>query len=120
RDAVRRERTGAPAAALPASTSLAAPPAPTATLVPPPAPPRPEPQPRPRPTAVRPGMVKPPPPRHTTAAPEPEIPRGGPVCRECSQANAPGRRFCRRCGASLAEVAVSAAAPLPGWRRWWH
>jgi hypothetical protein len=43
------------------------------------------------------------------------------VCRECRAANAPGRRFCRRCGTSLAEVVVVAVAPrLPWWRRAWR
>ncbi|MDQ1565170.1 MAG: hypothetical protein QOF96_50, partial [Actinomycetota bacterium] len=75
---------------------------------------------RPRPTAVRPGIVKAPPPRKIAAVPEPEIARGGPVCRECRQANPPGRRFCRRCGEPLAEIVVVVTAPLPWWRRAWN
>lgn len=38
-------------------------------------------------------------------------------CGTCAEPNDPGRRFCRRCGASLVEAVVVATKPLPWWRR---
>jgi len=38
-------------------------------------------------------------------------------CEACGEANAPERRFCRRCGAVLGLVAPIAAVRLPWWKR---
>ena len=37
------------------------------------------------------------------------------VCGECGEGNAPSRKFCSRCGTTLATAAVARA---PWWRRW--
>lgn len=37
------------------------------------------------------------------------------VCGECGEGNAPTRKFCSRCGTSLADAAV---VKTPWWRRW--
>ena len=42
---------------------------------------------------------------------------GDRVCGNCGEANDPGRKFCRRCGTSLVEAKVVAAASLPWWKR---
>ncbi|MFD2765434.1 NADase-type glycan-binding domain-containing protein [Micromonospora eburnea] len=50
------------------------------------------------------------------APPHPSQPR--PACPSCGVDNAPGRRFCRSCGAELA----APAGPAPRrtwWQRWW-
>ncbi|MFJ8579972.1 NADase-type glycan-binding domain-containing protein [Micromonospora sp. NPDC093277] len=44
--------------------------------------------------------------------------RPGPVCPSCGVDNAPGRRFCRSCGAQLA-AAVGPAPKRTWWQRWW-
>jgi hypothetical protein len=50
----------------------------------------------------------------------PDVPGGGPACRECGTVNPPGRRFCRRCGAQFPVEATpalgpGAPAPRPSW-----
>ncbi|MFI7426493.1 NADase-type glycan-binding domain-containing protein [Micromonospora sp. NPDC049836] len=57
------------------------------------------------------------------AAPVPVAPADGPtappprlVCPSCAAENAPGRRFCRACGAEL----VAAAGPAAPRRTWWQ
>ena len=40
------------------------------------------------------------------------------VCGQCGEGNDPSRRFCRRCGASLA--AGDGIRPLPWYQRWWR
>jgi hypothetical protein len=42
---------------------------------------------------------------------------GDRICGACSEANDPSRKFCRRCGTSLVEAKVVAAAALPWYRR---
>jgi hypothetical protein len=39
------------------------------------------------------------------------------VCGQCGEGNDPGRRFCRRCGASLQQAVVFT---LPWYTRWWR
>jgi hypothetical protein len=53
-----------------------------------------------------------------TARPAPEEPPPAPgdlICGQCGAGNVPARRFCRRCGASLADAPVMARPPW--WRR---
>jgi hypothetical protein len=40
--------------------------------------------------------------------------KGDLICGECGEANSPGRKFCSRCGTSLAAAAV---VKIPWWRR---
>jgi hypothetical protein len=62
------------------------------------------------------GPVPPPPPRATPRAPdEPPPAPGDLVCGQCGAGNVPTRRFCRRCGTSLADA--PAAPRLSWWRR---
>jgi hypothetical protein len=42
---------------------------------------------------------------------------GDRICGSCGEANDPGRKFCRRCGAGLGEARIVAAKPLPWWKR---
>ncbi|WUH92745.1 zinc ribbon domain-containing protein [Streptomyces sp. NBC_00433] len=58
----------------------------------------------------------PPPPRPAPRAPEEPPPAPGElVCGQCGAGNVPTRRFCRRCGTSLADA--PAAPRLSWWRR---
>ncbi|TNU73291.1 zinc ribbon domain-containing protein [Miniimonas arenae] len=75
-----------------------------------------------RPTAAPTGRVAPvrpgrpratPPPPPKPAADEPPPSPGDLVCGSCGAGNAPTRKFCRRCGASLVDAAVQ------GRRSWW-
>jgi hypothetical protein len=50
------------------------------------------------------------------SAPSREYQPGDLVCGECGEANQPTRKFCGRCGASLASAVVH-VAPLPWYRR---
>ncbi|MEU9919910.1 zinc ribbon domain-containing protein [Streptomyces griseoluteus] len=113
----------------PARTDEAEPPTPTPTPTPAPAPaPAPEPTPAPprpvnpeRPTApTAPQPVKP----AKAVAPRPVVrplpadeDTSGIPCPVCRTPNPPHRRFCRKCAAPLAPVAVS--EPLPWWRTVW-
>lgn len=59
--------------------------------------------------------ASPPPPRTAPRAPEEPPPAPGElVCGQCGAGNVPTRRFCRRCGTSLADAP---AAPRPSWWR---
>jgi hypothetical protein len=42
---------------------------------------------------------------------------GDRICSACSEPNDPSRKFCRRCGASMAETRVVSAAKVPWYRR---
>jgi hypothetical protein len=42
---------------------------------------------------------------------------GDRICSNCSEPNDPTRKFCRRCGTSLAVAAVQPAVRIPRWRR---
>ncbi|NUU15787.1 zinc ribbon domain-containing protein [Cellulomonas humilata] len=77
---------------------------------PPPAPPEARSQ---QPAAVRPGVPKPAPTPRPAALDEPEPSPGDLVCGTCGAGNAASRKFCRRCGASLADARVQAR------RSWW-
>lgn len=51
-----------------------------------------------------------------TAEPEEDAPRPGElICGQCGAGNLPARRYCRRCGATLADAPV--AVRPPWWRR---
>ncbi|WP_127573060.1 zinc ribbon domain-containing protein [Georgenia faecalis] len=67
-----------------------------------------------KPAAVRPGAPAPrrrvPPP----VADEPPPAPGDLICGSCAAGNVPTRKFCRRCGASLAD------APVQAQRSWWR
>jgi hypothetical protein len=57
-------------------------------------------------------------PVHQGLAPDedpPPLKPGDLICGECGLGNVPTRKFCSRCGASLA---VAATVALPWWRRW--
>jgi hypothetical protein len=128
-------RPGAPAAVTGASTQAPpraraqAPARPTAQT-PPAAPARPPAQtppartpgagPPPGPVARRPDAVKPAGARPVPSKPPPkrELRPGDLVCNQCQEGNDAGRRFCRRCGASLVEaVEAVPPPPLPWWKR---
>jgi hypothetical protein len=68
-------------------------------------------------TVAQPGEAGPAPVRHRSqtqaAPPRPPAP-GDLICGQCGEGNAPTRRFCRRCGGSLAD---SLAVKPPWWRR---
>ncbi|WP_344415269.1 zinc ribbon domain-containing protein [Amycolatopsis minnesotensis] len=91
----------------------------TRTEAPPAAAPRPDAVP---PPAEQPGAVQPDKPvsrRPTVRASIDDRALGGPddrPCPNCGTPNAPGRRFCRRCGAVLDEVKTEAER-VPWWRR---
>lgn len=101
----------------------ATPPAPVAAPVPPPpataeAAPAPAPSPEPVAAPVQPqaAPAAPPPPRTVPRAPDEPPPAPGElVCGQCGAGNVPTRRFCRRCGTSLADA--PAAPQLSWWRR---
>ncbi|ADG75162.1 conserved hypothetical protein [Cellulomonas flavigena DSM 20109] len=97
---------GVPEAGVPAAAAAL-----VATPPPPPAaPPR-------QPAAVRPGVPRPAPaPRRGTDEPEPTP--GDLVCGSCGAGNTPTRKFCRRCGASLADARVQPRRSW--WYRLWH
>jgi hypothetical protein len=72
-------------------------------------------QPDSAPAAVRPGEAAPKP-RRRELPPEDRPPAPGEtICGCCGAGNAPSRKFCRRCGASLADMPV--ARKPPWWRR---
>lgn len=50
---------------------------------------------------------------HAPEAPSRTVKPGDLICGQCGEGNDPGRRFCRRCGASLVEAVV---VKTP----WWH
>jgi hypothetical protein len=50
-------------------------------------------------------------------APTREINPGDLVCSQCGEGNDPGRKFCRRCGASLQQAVIYV---LPWYSRWWR
>lgn len=55
-------------------------------------------------------------PKHRPRPTQPRPPQPGDlICGQCGSGNAPVRRFCGRCGATLVEAAVVA---VPWWRRW--
>ena len=70
-----------------------------------------------QPAAVRPAApAARPTPRPTPAAETPPPRPGDLVCGSCGIGNDPARKFCRRCGTSLAEAAVH-VEKVPWWRR---
>ncbi len=52
-----------------------------------------------------------------TLVEEPEIKPGDLICGVCGAGNSPDRRFCRRCGNSLAAATVAASVHVPWYRR---
>jgi len=66
-------------------------------------------------------MAKERPPPTRPAPSEPPVAPGGPLCPQCDTANEPGRRFCRRCGASLAGAALAGGPPVTApAMSWWQ
>jgi hypothetical protein len=70
-----------------------------------------------KPEAVKPTAVKTRPTPRAKVAPTREINPGDLVCGQCAEGNDPGRRFCRRCGASLQQAVVYT---LPWYSRLWQ
>lgn len=66
-----------------------------------------------QPAAVRPGVPAPPRPARAPRAAEPPPSPGDLVCGTCGAGNADTRKFCRRCGATLADAKVQPR------RSWW-
>ncbi|CAM3496074.1 zinc ribbon domain-containing protein [Occultella aeris] len=66
------------------------------------------------PMAVRPGAAKPRPAPRPVPADEPPPAPGDLICGSCGTGNVPTRKFCRRCGTSLAEAKVQPS------RSWWR
>jgi hypothetical protein len=63
------------------------------------------------------------PPARRPASGLPDVAPGGPICTQCGTANPPGRRFCRRCGESVAgELPVEAGGTMVRADRpsWWQ
>jgi ribosomal protein L40E len=68
------------------------------------------------PTAQQPSTVKQPPrPDPKITAVEQAIKAGDLVCSQCGSGNDPSRKFCRKCGNSLAQAVT--AAKVPWWKR---
>ncbi|AEE44304.1 zinc ribbon domain-containing protein [Cellulomonas fimi] len=113
REAVERE--SAQRAEREAAERAAARTAAAAALVAPPPPARPTaPAASTQPAPVRPGATQTPrPPRRPAPADEQPPSPGDLVCGSCGAGNTPTRKFCRRCGASLAD------APVAQRRSWW-
>ena len=66
------------------------------------------------PTAQQPTKAKRPPrPAPKQKAPDQSIKAGDLVCGQCGQGNDPGRKFCRKCGNSLAEAVPPVAPTWP-------
>jgi hypothetical protein len=70
-----------------------------------------------QPEAVKPTAVKSRPVAKQKVAPARVVNPGDLVCGQCGEGNDPGRRFCRRCGASLQRAVVFT---LPWYKRWWR
>jgi hypothetical protein len=70
-----------------------------------------------QPEAVKPAAVRTRPTPRARVAPTREINPGDLVCSQCGEGNDPGRKFCRRCGASLQMAVIYA---LPWYSRWWR
>ncbi|TDE98784.1 zinc ribbon domain-containing protein [Occultella glacieicola] len=66
------------------------------------------------PQAVRPGAAKPRPKPRPVPEDEPPPAPGDLICGNCGTGNVPTRKFCRRCGTSLAEAKVQPT------RSWWR
>jgi hypothetical protein len=63
------------------------------------------------------------PPATRPASGVPDVAPGGPICSQCGTANPPGRRFCRRCGESLAgslPAEAGGAMVRAGRPSWWQ
>jgi ribosomal protein L40E len=76
---------------------------------------QPQPQPsvmKPTGPAAQPARIVPPPPGR-----RPRFNPGDLICGNCGVGNAPERKFCRQCGASLADAPV---VKTPWWRRWFR
>jgi hypothetical protein len=77
-------------------------------------------QPAAQPVAVQPAAIQPAvlaprtPPRPAAAPPSKRLKPGDLICGQCGEGNEPVRKFCSRCGQSLATAAV---ASTPWWRR---
>jgi hypothetical protein len=69
-----------------------------------------------QPDAVKPGLARPRPLPAAPASVETPPGPGDVVCPSCGIANDPTRRFCRRCGMSMAPVVPAGRRP-PWWRR---
>jgi hypothetical protein len=70
-----------------------------------------------QPVAVRPGPERA---RQAARQAQAETPPANPgdlICGNCGIGNDPARRFCRRCGQSLAEAVVAVAPKVPWYRR---
>jgi hypothetical protein len=104
--------TAAATAALVAPVT-SGPPAPTRTVAPAPTPTSPRAASEAQPQAVLPQDARPQ--RAVSKAPPSTTPhKGDLICGECGEGNAPTRRFCSRCGASLA---TATPVRIPWWRR---
>lgn len=69
-----------------------------------------------QPSAMQPAEQQGAVPKHRARPTQPRPAQPGDlICGQCGSGNAPVRRFCGRCGASLVEAA---AVALPWWRRW--
>ncbi|MEN0130424.1 MAG: hypothetical protein AAGC49_13350 [Brevundimonas sp.] len=71
-----------------------------------------------QPTAVRPGAPQPRPLPKQAPADEPPPAPGDLICGSCGAGNTPSRKFCRRCGTSLAEAKVQPQRSR--WSRFWR
>jgi uncharacterized OB-fold protein len=71
-----------------------------------------------QPAAVRPGTPQPRPLPRQAAADDPPPAPGDLICGSCGSGNVPSRKFCRRCGTSLAEARVEPARSR--WSRFWR
>lgn len=116
---VARGPTPEPAPPRPAAPASAPPTVPASGPLPPPAAPASAARPAAQPEAMKPGAPAPKAGIPGPAAPAPAAIRPGDiVCGECGTGNDPERRFCRRCGTSLAQaVAPTAVRKVPWWRR---
>jgi hypothetical protein len=71
-----------------------------------------------QPAAVRPGAPQPRPLPKQAPADEPPPAPGDLICGSCGAGNTPSRKFCRRCGTSLAEAKVQPQRSR--WSRFWR
>jgi hypothetical protein len=105
-----------PAARKPATAAVPVAAAVVATPPPPPLPPPDQPAAR-KPEAVKPGPERP---RAAARPAQQETPPPNPgdlVCGNCGIGNDPARKFCRRCGQSLATATIAVAPRIPWYRR---
>lgn len=99
--------TSGPPPGPPAAAPTAGPPASAATVTEQPGPAQPQ--------AIQPQAAqRRKPPKVQPSKPTRTPQKGDLICGECGEANSPGRKFCSRCGASLAEAAV---VKIHWWKR---